>query len=164
MSDWLGLAWVKWTAAALILVAVAGGAAYAMHSHDQVKYDALKTEYDTFKGGVAALGEQAKAAAALQALNDLKKRERADDENKRTHTADVNTILRLRAQLDSARGSYVPAASTGAARPDLACFDRAALESALRELVTEVRGFVDEGAAATVDLNTAKLWEQGRGK
>lgn len=157
-----GAAWVKWAAVALVLAVVAGGAAYKMHAHDMIAYNALKTEYDTFKGGVAALGEQAKKDAAKKALDDLKNKERADDENKRVVAALRADIKRLRLEADRARGSFVPPASTGASRPDLACFDRAALESALRELVAEVRGFVDEGAAATVDLNTAKLWEQGR--
>lgn len=157
-----GATWVKWVAVALVLASVAGSAAYEMHAHDMIAYNALKTKYDTFEGGVAALGEAAKKVAAKKAADDAKLKIEADNENKRTVANLRSTVARLRADADRARGSYVPFASAGAARPDLACFDRAALESAIRELIAEVRGFVDEGSAATVDLNTAKIWNQGR--
>lgn len=162
MFDWLGLAWVKPVGVLLVVLGIAGAGAYANGVRWEAKYGKLQASFNTFKGGVAALGEQAKTKAALQALADLKNKERADDENKRTVATLRADVKRLRDERDRARGSYVPPAPAGAARPDLACFDRAALESALRELVVEVRGLVDEGAAATVDLNTAKLWEQGR--
>lgn len=156
------LTWVKPLSILLVVLGIAGAGAYANGVRWESKYDKLQASYNTFKGGVAALGEAAKAKAAQQALHDLKNRERTDDENARTIATLRTDIARLRLERDSARGSYVPAAPTGAARPDLACFDRAALESALRELVAEVRGFVDEGAEATLNLNTAKLWNTQR--
>ena len=164
MFDWLGLGWVKIAGAALVVLAIAGAGAYWNGARWETKYGKLQTSFDTFKGGVAALGEKAKADAAKQALHDSKNKERADDENKRARAAVLNDIARLRKQLDDARGGHVPPAPAGTGRPDLACFDRAALESAIRELVAEVRRLVDEGTAATVDLNTAKIWNQGRTK
>lgn len=155
-------AWVKPLGVLLLVLAVASAGAYANGVRWERKYDKLAAEFSTFKGGVAALGEAAAKAAAEKAANDAKLKAGADNENQRTVSSLRSTIARLRADADRARGSYVPPASTGASRPDLACFDRAALESAIRELVAEVRGFVDEGAAATVDLNTAKIWNQGR--
>lgn len=126
------------------------------------RLDALKSEYSSFKGGVAALGEQAKAANAKIALGNLKAKERADEENLRTTATLRADIERLRHDRDSARGSFVPAAPAAARRPDLACFDRDELESAIRELVVEVRGLTDQGDAATLDLNTAKRWAAGK--
>ena len=154
--------WVKPLGILLVVLAIAGAGAYANGVRWEAKYDKLQASYDTFKGGVAALGEQAKAKAALQALADLKKQERADDENKRTVATLRADIKRVRLEADRARGGGVPAAPAGASRPDLACFDRAAFESAYGELTAEVRGGADEGTEATVDLNTAKIWEQGR--
>ena len=160
MSSWP----VKTVVAALILALVAGGAAYKMREHDQIKYNALKAEYERFKGGVAALGEAATKAVADEVANGVKLKARTDDENKRVVASLRADIRRLRDDADRARGSHVPAAGAGAVRPDLACFDRAALESALRGLVAEVRGLVDEGAEATVNLNAAKLWNTTREK
>lgn len=162
MFDWLGLAWVKVAIAAAVLAAAMGFAAYKMHEHDMIAFNALQSEYDTFKGGVAALGEQAKKDAEKKAADDAKLKKRIDDENKRTVANLRADIARLRDQADRARGSFVPPALAGTARPDLACFDRAALESTLRELVAEVRGLVDEGTAATINLNTAKAWNAER--
>lgn len=129
-----------------------------MHRHDKIDYDALKTQYDQFMGGIKAIGKAAQDRAAAQQKADLAKKEQADAENARTHAADAVTIASLRRQRDSARGSNVPAAAPGSSRPDLACFDRAALESALGGLLAEIRGLADEGTAATVDLNTAREW------
>ena len=155
-------AWVKPVGILLLVLAIAGAGAYANGVRWEAKYDKLQTSFDTFKGGVAALGEAAKKAAADKAANDAKLKAKADNENLRV-VADLRlTVARLRLEADRARGSYVPSASAGASRPDLACFDRAALESAIRELVAEVRGLVDEGSAATLDLNTAKLWNSER--
>ena len=164
ITNFLGAAWVKPVGILLGVLGIASAGAYANGVRWELKYQKLNAEYVSFSNGVAKLGEQAKAKNALIAFDDIKKKERVDDENARRHTADINTILRLRRDADGARRSFVPPASAGAARPDLACFDRTALESALRELVTEVRGFVDEGAAATIDLDTAKIWNQERDK
>lgn len=154
--------WIKPLGILLVVLAIAGAGAYANGVRWEAKYDKLQASFDTFKGGVAALGEQAKKDAADKAANDVKLKARTDDENKRT-VADLRaTVARLRLEADRARGSFVPPASTGASRPDLACFDRAALESAIRELVTEVRRLVDEGSQATLDLNAAKLWSAAR--
>ena len=157
-----GLTWVKPLGILLVVLGIAGAGAYANGVRWEGKYDKLAAEFSTFKGGVAALGEAAAKAAAEKAANDAKLKAKADNENKRAVSDLRATVARLRLEADRARGSYVPAAPTGAARPDLACFDRAALESALRELVAEVRGFVDEGAEATVNLNAAKLWNTQR--
>ena len=125
----------------------------------ETKYNILNSKYEQFVGGVAAIGHAAEAANAKQALNDLKAKERADDENKRVTTALRVGIERMRHDRDSARSSIVPPAPAGSKCPDgQACFDRAELERTLRDYRSEVRGLVDEGSAVTVDLDTAKKW------
>ena len=60
------------------------------------KYQKLDAQYQSFSQGVARLGEQAKAKNALQALNDLKAKERADEQNRRITAGLRADIKRLR--------------------------------------------------------------------
>ena len=123
------------------------------------KYQKLDAQYQSFSQGVARLGEQAKAKNALQALNDLKAKERADEQNRMDHARDAAIIARMRYDTDSARGSIVPPAPAGSKCPEgQACFDAAELERAERTRREAVRGLVDEGTAIATDLNTAKKW------
>lgn len=154
--------WAKLLIAAVALGLAAAGGAYKMHEHDQIALDKVKQEFSLFKGGVSALGEKAEGDAKLKTEADKALKKRIDDEHKRVVAGLVADIKRMRDERDRARGSFTPAAPAGAVRPDLACFDRVALESALRELVAEVRSLVDEGAAATLDLNAAKAWNLER--
>lgn len=154
--------WTRWAVLAAALIAAAAFGAVKMHQHDQKAYDELAGQYATFKAEVAAAGQaQEKRAAAIAAHDGLLKEE-ANEENRTALAAMRADVKRLRRERDSARSSILPAAPAGTGRPDLACFDRGALESALRALVADVRGFVDEGAEAVVDLNSAKLWASGR--
>ena len=121
---------------------------------------AIQVEYDSFKAEQKALGDKAaKEAAAKEALDKAAK-EKADADHQATVARLTSTIGKLRADADRARGSFVPAAPANASRPELACFDRPALESAIRDFVADVRGQVDQGTAATVDLDNAKSWAQ----
>jgi len=149
---------VKLWAVALILIAVFGAGWRINGNRWDAKYQKLDGEYQQFKGGVAALGQEAKTRNAVITLDNLKAKERADEEHTRQHGLDVSTIGRMRHDRDSAGGGTVPAAPAGSARPDLACFDREALKSAYGRLVERVRGGADEGTAATIDLNVAKVW------
>lgn len=152
--------WWRWALLAVVIVASMAFGAAKMHEHDQVKYDKLEVEYSKFKGGVEAIGVQAQADTKAKEAKDKTRKETADHENLRT-IADLNSaITRLRDDADRTRGGFVPGAPAGSSRADLACFDRPALESAVRDLVVEVRGQADKGTAATVDLNTARKWAQ----
>ena len=126
------------------------------------KYTKLDAEYQKFKGGVAALGEQAKARNAVQALNDLKAKEYADEQNRMDRSRAAVTIDRLRRDADSSHRSPLPSAPAGSSRPDLLCLDRAEFErahgEALNRLREGARGLADEGTAATINLDTAKRW------
>ena len=153
---------LRLVALGLAFLAFGAFTAYRMHKHDQIALNALQSEYDTFKGGVAALGKAAEVRTKAENAANLKRKQDADKENADAFAVANRTIASLRRDADRARGSFVPGASSTAKRPDLACFDRVELESAVRGLVTEVRGFVDEGGKATLDLNTARVWAAGR--
>jgi hypothetical protein len=146
----------------LILGTAFGAGAWLNGTRWESKYALLLNEYQQLKGGVAALGHEAEARNAKQALADIKSKERADEQNRRQHAADIDTITRLRRDADRARGSVVPAAPAGSSRPDLACFDRAELErgngEALGRLREGARRVADKGTAAAVDLDTARAW------
>jgi hypothetical protein len=119
---------------------------------------AVTAEYGQFKGGVEALGLAAEHEKAAKEKSDKEKKEKADAEHTQTIAALNADIKRLR--VERARRSFVPGAATSAGRPGIACFDATELESAIRGLDQEVRGLVDQGSAAIVDLNTAKRWAQ----
>lgn len=152
--------WTRWAVLAAALVAAGTFGAVKMHQHDQHAYDALAADFATFKAQVVAAGEaQEKRTAAISAHDELLKEEADHD-----HEA---ALTKLRADVASLRArrpdlGILPPATAGAGRADVACFDRGALESALRALVADVRGFVDEGSEAVVDLNSAKLWASER--
>ena len=159
--------WKVFAVAAAILAA-AGFGAYKMHVHDQIKYDALQSEYDTFKGGVAALGAAAEARRMEQEKSDAARKKRADDEHAKTKS-DLAGLYdaygRLRDQRrTSASSGVLPQAAAGAVDPDRACFSRAALDRGL----AEADGLLQDGAAkillrgdtAISGLNTAKRWAQ----
>jgi hypothetical protein len=68
--------------------------------------------------------------------------------------AELNRLRKL------AGRSLVPAAPAAAVRADLACFDRAELDTAIRSFVAGIVELVGEGEQATLDLDTAKRWGQ----
>lgn len=140
--------------------AMGAGAAWRIQGS---RLDALQGRFDVFKGGVAALGEQAKAKAAqVEAENALKKgKADAESEKTRRNLADVYAAYRkLRDARASAGRSFVPAAPTTAERPADATFDRTALDRALSDFDRGVSESLERGDQAIVDLNTARKWAQ----
>ena len=121
---------IKVGAIILLLVTCVGIGAYEMHKHDTVKYDKLLLVHTTFVAQTKAAGDaQNKQTDATIKANQILK-EQSDADYKKQHTADINTILRLRHDADS-RGSFVPPSTATSNRPDLACFDRALLGEAV---------------------------------
>jgi hypothetical protein len=106
---------------------------------------------------VAAIGKAKEHDNALQAAADLRNKERADDESKRRNAAHLAELNRLR---KLAGRSLVPAAPASAVRADLACFDRAELDTAIRSFVAGIVELVGDGEQATLDLDIAKRWGQ----
>lgn len=122
------------------------------------RLETVKDEYAEFAAMVKVAGEQAQKAADAQAAQDKRNKERADAEHMRATTALRADIARMRESRSG--GNFLSPAAPGAKRPDLACYDRTELESAIRGLDKGLQGLVDEGSQATVDLNTLKLWAQ----
>jgi len=54
--------------------------------------------------------------------------------------------------------SLIISDTIGSSRVDLACYDCAALESAIGAFIADARTIADSGTAATIDLNGAKEW------
>ena len=132
-----------------------GGAAWTVQGW---RLDAVQAKFDGFVATTRTAGEAAQKAATLREAADKSKKEQADAENNRT-------LDRLRADNQRLRNtragsSFVPAAAPGTGRPDIACFDRPELERALRGFDLGIQGLVDEGSAATVNLDTARGWAQ----
>lgn len=150
--------WARIVAVGAVLAASAAFGAVKMHQHDQKAYDALQKRFDDFQDQVRVNGLAAKAAAKAKEEEDLKRKKDADEENAHALATLAGTIARLRNAHPA--GSGVPTAPTTSSRPDLACFDRTELERAFRQYRTDVRGLVDEGSAATLNLDTAKRWAQ----
>jgi curved DNA-binding protein CbpA len=138
---------------ALGIVTVAAGLYVAHCEH-------VKSERDK-ADAVASLQERQNA---LQALRDLKAKERADEDYERR-------ISRLRADVKRLRessASQLPSSAPGPSGAPTATFDRSELDAALRSYRDEVargraeiRGIVGEGAEAVEGLDTAKIWAQG---
>lgn len=146
-----------WIYAAVLAAAFAAGGTAAWQFQG-ARLDKVQAEYDGFVGMTRILGEAAAKAATEQAARDLKAKQGADRENQTTLDTLRADIKRLRDQ--RAGSSIVPAAAAGASRPDLACFDRSELERAIRAFDADIQGLVDEGSAATVNLDSAKKWAQ----
>ena len=144
-------------------LAFGGFCAYRMHAHDQIELRALQSEFDTFKGGVAALGKAAEDRKVKQEADDLKRKQNADKENKDALAVANRSIAELRKRADSRPGrGELPKPPATSSRPDLACFDRAEYQREdgilTQRLLQGARGLADEGTEATIDLNTAKAW------
>lgn len=156
------LAWRLIVYGGLILAAM-GWTAYEVYGHEERKVQAVKDELATFKGGVAALGLAAEKRTKEENAASLKRKQDADKENADSARRDTALIASLRAAAAKrTNGRFVPSAPATSRSPNLACFDRPELESAIRGLVGEVRGLVDEGSKSALDLNTARIWAAGR--
>ncbi|MGP1675944.1 MAG: hypothetical protein ACTS6J_02145 [Burkholderiales bacterium] len=118
----------------------------------------LQAKFDGFKETAKAQGEAAQKAADLQKAKDKADKEKADAENKRARALDRQRIASLRYDRDHSGAYSLPAAPAGSSHPDLACFDRADLERADREVLGRLRAIADQGDSATIDLDTAKAW------
>ena len=133
-----------------LLVAAVGGYIYHCESS--------KIKSAEFLGGVQALGKQAEQDASDTIKDHIARKDKADAENKVVRAALATRTRELRDA--RARGSYVPAAAPGAKRPDLATYNRAELDGAIRRLDEGVQELIGEGDAARIDLDTAKQWIQ----
>ena len=151
----------------LLGLAFAGASAWAWIQTERLDsaktaLEAVRGEYGAFKAQVATLGRIAQDKADKQAKSDKRRKEVADANYSSTIAAMHNDLTKLRDERDRSVSSRVPASASSAQHPDRACFNRPELEQALRGLLVEVRGFVDEGSATIMGLDAAKAWAQGR--
>ena len=115
-----------------------------------------KGRFDEWKQVQAALAKAQESHTATVIADNRTAKEKADAENRAAHAAlDAERLRKSRT-----RTVYLPAAPAAASRPDLACFDRTALEQAIGRLADRVSGIAAKGDAATIDLNSARLWAQ----
>lgn len=141
-------------------LAFGGFCAYRMHAHDQIKYDELKDEYSTFKGGVAALGKAAEIRTKSENEANAKRKADADAASRKTK-ADLDGVYaayqRLRDQR-GASGSILsnPAPTAGSAA--VVTFDRTDFDRAISDFDAGAVGILKQGDEAIGALNTAKAW------
>ena len=67
-----------------ICATLMGFGAYEMHAHDARKLAQLQSDFDVFKGGVAALGKAAELRAKAEIEANAKRKANADAENVKT--------------------------------------------------------------------------------
>lgn len=159
MIELLATPFVRRALVLLLLQLAVGYGFVAGKRYDAGRVQAAQQEYADLQQKVKTLGEQAQQRAAQQAAEDATRKDQADEQNRVTIAALRDQLSRMRDA--NARSRYVPAASPSASRPDLACFARADLESAIRAFADEVQGLVAEGDEARINLDTAKTWAQG---
>lgn len=124
------------------------------------RYEALKAEYEQFKGGVQALGLAAKKAAEAKEAADRRNKEETDA----LHQAAVDSLNAdiRRLHSDSSRGRRLSLPTPATASAAGTCFDAPGFASAIRSLDDGILGIAEVGAKAVVDLDAAKRWAQQR--
>ena len=126
------------------------------------RVEAWKGKYEGLVAQTKAAGDAQDARTKIaEALHREIVKEK-DNENATAHAALAAVSKRLRDR-DSRRG-LVPPATPGASRPDLACYNRAELDDALRAFTGSVGELVIEGESSTIDLDTGKAWVKALGK
>ena len=146
--------------AVVIALAAFGGFMYVRGGvGPKAELAASKATFAAFVAQTKALGETAQKAADARKKADQQAKESTDAKIAAVQAAADSTIGKLRHDLATrTSGHYLPAAPVASSRPDLACYDRAALESAIGAFIADARAIADSGTAATIDLNGAKEW------
>lgn len=134
----------------LAVITLVSGYAYIQTK----RLEACKTEFQVFKSEVERLGNEAKVKAEFTNKQNLKLKEKADEELRKLRISNAE-FKRLR---DSSSSRGLPQAPSDSRKPDLACFDRPSIESAYGELVKGLRGLADEGTENTLRLKSAVEW------
>ena len=149
------LLWLALGSFALGLASGAGGA-WKVRGW---RLDAVQAKFDGFAATVKVEGDTAKKLADATVAEDKRKKESSDHEYETTIASLRADVKRMRD--DRARSRFVPTAPAGSRSPELACFDRAELEQALRRFDEEITGLFAEGDADAVGLNVARSWAAG---
>lgn len=150
----MGLPWT-WIAAVAVL-----GSIVAWGGYEKVRADHVAAEYADYRAKVAQAAQAASEQALKKTIADEKRKEEADAETLHLRSQLAATARRLRDA--RAASSILPPAASDSPDPTVACFDRPILDRALRQLDADLSGIIEEGAAAVVDLDTAKRWAKDR--
>ena len=136
----------RFATAGLVVLAIFGYGWFKGHSSAQ-------TAFDEYRGKVEALGDaQAKRTAEIIKSNQAKKE--AADAKLTKRIAALNTDNDRLRSLASA--SSLPARAPDTRCPEgWACFDRASLESAIRQLDAGVSGIVEKGDTLRLRMDEA---------
>lgn len=136
---------------AIIGLAVALLIAMGTAHYYRSEYKVAEAQYEGFVDKTDALGEAAKLA----------KKTKEDDDAKKIATAVGErdaALIKLR-DAQRPRGGFVPGATGAAPDSRKICYDRAALDAALRTLDTGVSQLVGQGDLAVIDaLTLLKAW------
>ena len=132
----------------LVLLAAVG--AYVWHC------ERTKLNHAVFVADTERLGQEAEAAAEKRAKEDKAEKEKTDAKIKNLLAANKRLAGELRDA--RSRSSLVPPAAPGAKRPDLACFDRPLVQSALSRFEDEIAARFEECDAGAIALDAARGW------
>ena len=117
----------------------------------------VKAEYLQFRVNVEAVGKAAqKEADAIKAANEQKAKASDESYSKALTVlgADLERLRRARASTD-----YLPPAPADTKCPEgWACFDRVALESAIRQLDAGVSGIVEKSDTVRLRMDESIKW------
>lgn len=158
------LAYWRWIVLAVLLVGAAAFGGSVVYRHMDAKLRALQSDFDVFRGGVAALGKAAEIRAKETEAANQKRKELADAQSaktKRDLAGLYDAYQRLRDQRDASGGilSGTRPAAGSAERTDL---DTGAANRALSAFDAGVTGLLREGDEGIGKLNDARAWAQGR--
>ena len=161
MPAFLTPAVLRLIAIGLAFVAFGAFCAYRMHLHDQIALDALQAEFDTFRGGVDALGRAAEERTKAENAANAERKKNADAQARKAK-ADLDGLYsayqRLRDQRSGAGGSLLSSPAPAAGGTATATFDRTAFDRAISDFDAGAVRILKQGDAAITDLNTARDW------
>jgi hypothetical protein len=115
-------------------------------------------ELATYRANVEAEGRSAQAAADARRKLDEQRKAASDESYAKALGVLGHDLGELRKRA-TARGDFVPAKPADSVCPQgWACFDRAALESAIRQLDAGVSGIVAEGDQVRLRMDESIKW------
>lgn len=134
----------------LLLIALGMGAAYFKGKHEGMAE--VQAKFDLFTAQVKAEGEKARADA-------LAKEKTYADQINAANTGRDRALASLRVEQARPRGGFVPIPAAGSGGDSKICYERAALDAALRKLDTGVSQIVGSGDQAIIDAAALiKAW------
>lgn len=140
------------------LVVCLAAAAFGFYEHHQGYLSGKKEvqlEFDQFKSAVTLAGQKAK--------QDALDKEKENDSKLRSAYSQRDVALgKLQVASTAPRSGFVPGDPAGAAGGDKVCYNRTALDGALRALDQGVSGLVNQGDRAVIDaLTLLRAWPTG---